>query len=122
MSAATGMVKFKRTGNIYMCCYEGTSDIMIPYIFKPEECFYDGYYHAISYGRKLGDENNWEMPNIEDIDDIEIYSDYGNGFYWQGKGSESAKYIISEINFGEFVYDYKDGTPKWVTDFWDSIK
>lgn len=122
MSAAYGMVKFKRTGNIYMCCYEGTSDIMIPFIFKPEECLYLGCYNAISYGRQLGDENDWEEPNVNDIDDIEIYSDYGGGFYWQGKGSESAKYIISEINFGENVYDYTNGKPKWVTDFWDGIK
>ena len=94
---------------------------MIPYIFKPEECFYDGFYHAISYGRKLGDEHNWKTPETDDIDDIEIYSDYGNGFYWQGKGSESVKYIISEINFGDCVFDYKDGKPQWVTDFYEAL-
>ena len=122
MSAAYGMIKFKSTGNIYMCCYEGTSDIMIPFIFKPEECFYDGCYHAITYKRELGRKNDWDMSDIEDIDDIEIYSDYGGGFYWQGKGSESAKYIISEINFGEIVDNYKNGKPKWVTDFWNNTK
>ncbi|MBQ4523522.1 MAG: hypothetical protein IJA10_11315 [Lachnospiraceae bacterium] len=120
MSAASGLVRFKRTGNIYMCCYEGTSDIMIPFIFKPEECLQDGYYHPISYGRKLGDENEWNKPDVDDIDEIEIYSDYGSGFYWEGEGSESAKVITKGTNFG-YIYDYTNGKPKWVTDFWNSL-
>ena len=125
MSAAYGMVKFKSTGNIYMCCYEGTSDFMIPWLFKPEDCLYLGCYNAISYGRQLADEHesiSLDISTIDDIDDIEIYSDYGSGFYWDGKGSESAKCITSEIDFGNCVYDYTDGKPKWVTDFWDGIK
>lgn len=90
--------------------------------FRPEECFEDGYYHAISYGRKINDERDWvNSDELNDIDDIEIYSDYGSGFYWEGEGSESAKVIIKGTNFG-YIYDYTNGKPKWVTDFWKSIE
>ena len=120
MSASYGLVKFKTTGNIYMCCYEGTSDIMIPFIFKPEECYTkDGYYNVISYGRELAKKNNWDIPKASDVDEIEIYSDYGGGFYWKGKGSESLKVITSGYDFDEDVHDYEDGSPEWVSAFWE---
>lgn len=117
MSANYGLVKFKKTGNIYYCCYEGTSDIMIPFLCTPEECFdkvWDGFC-AISYCRNI--DKSWEFPEVNDLDDIEIYSDYGGGFYWNGTGSESARMIKEEINFGEKVYEYKNGQPSWVNDF-----
>ena len=120
MSASYGLVKFKKTGNVYYCCYEGTSDIMIPFLCTPEECFdksFDGFC-AITYCRELGDKaKTWEFPEVDDLDDIEIYSDYGGGFYWNGIGSESAKMIKEEINFGEKVYEYTDGKPLWINDF-----
>lgn len=122
MSAAYGLVKFKKTGNVYMCCYNGTADIMIPFIFRPEECIdEEGRYLAIYYGKKLAENNSWEVPDVSDVDDIEIYSDYGYGFYWQGKGSESSKFIISGSSFEE-CDNYSYGKPKWVDDFWDSLK
>ena len=121
MSAASGLVRFKKTGNIYMCCYEGTSDVMLPFIFKPEECLENDYYCAISYGRKINNEKDWVNSNeLNDIEDIEIYSDYGGGFYWKGEGSESARIITKGVNFA-YIYDYTDGRPKWVTEFWKSI-
>lgn len=127
MSAAYGMVKFKSTGNIYMCCYEGTSDIMIPFIFKPNECIdEEGCYRAISYGRKLCDgyKRSWEFPVVDDLDECEIYSDYGGGFYWNGTGSESAMMLKEPINFGEDVPygKYTNGKPEWVTEFWRKVK
>lgn len=115
MSASYGLVKFKKTGNIYYCCYEGTSDIMIPFLCTPEECFDKDCFCPISYCRRI--DKSWEFPKVDDLDDIEIYSDYGGGFYWNGTGSESAKMIKEEINFGEKVYEYTDGQPLWVNDF-----
>lgn len=122
MSATYGLVKFKTTGNIYMCCYEGTSDIMIPFIFKPEECYTKDGYNVISYGRELAKKNNWDIPKVSDVDEIEIYSDYGGGFYWQGKGSESLKVITSGYDFDEDVHDYEDGRPEWVSVFWETLR
>lgn len=121
MSAAYGLVRFTKTGNVYMCCYEGTTDIMLPYFFKPEECVDEnGCYSAISYGRRLNDSKNWDIPDeskIEDLDDVEIFSDYGDGFYWMGKGSETLGCIVNGINFYN-VYEWQDGEPNWVQKFW----
>jgi len=119
MSAAFGLVRFKKSGNIYYCCYEGSSDTMIPYICTPEEC-YDketGCYSAITYCRKL--DGTCEFPNdVTDIDDIEIYSSYGAGFYWNGTGSESIKMIKNYLAPYEECYEnMKYGEPEWVKQF-----
>lgn len=122
MSASFGLVKFKRTGNIYYGCYEGTSDLIIPFICTPEEC-YDketDCYLAITYCRKLDNEcKTWKFPdNITDLDNIEIYSDYGGGFYWSGTGSESIKTIKDHLDPWEECYkDMKNGKPEWVKEF-----
>lgn len=122
MSAAFGLVKFKKTGNIYYGCYEGTSDTMNPYLCTPEECYDEKIdcYCAITYCRKLrGQYNHWELSkHVTDLDDIEIYSDYGGGFYWSGVGSESVKMIQDYLAPYEQCYeDMKDGQPKWVKEF-----
>ena len=122
MSASFGLVKFKKTGNIYYGCYEGTSDFMIPFICTPEEC-YDketDCYWAITYCRNLSTRyNTWKFPdNVADIDDVEIYSDYGGGFYWNGVGSESVKMIKAFVDPYEGCYkDMKNGKPDWVKEF-----
>lgn len=79
----------------------------------------DGYW-AITYCRKLGDQHkSWEFPNdVTDLDDIEIYSDYGGGFYWSGTGSESLKMINDYLMPYEQCWeDMKDGEPDWVKEF-----
>ena len=122
MSATFGLVKFKKTGNIYYACYEGTTDIMIPYLCTPEECYDEktDSYWAITYCRELGDKHKtWKFPdNIADLDDIEIYSDYGGGFYWSGTGSESIKMINDYLMPYEQCWeDMKYGEPEWVKEF-----
>lgn len=122
MSASFGLVKFKKTGNIYYSCYEGTTDIMIPYLCTPEECYDEktDCYWAITYCRKLGDQHKtWKFPDdITDLDDIEIYSDYGGGFYWSGIGSESIKMIKNFLMpYEECWEDMKNGEPEWVEEF-----
>ena len=54
---------------------------------------------------------------IDDLDDVEIFSDYGDGFYWMGKGSETLCCIVNGINFYN-VYEWQDGEPNWVQKFW----
>lgn len=117
MSAAFGFVKFLSTGNIYYCYYNGTSDILVPYICTPEECkTNDGFYSSLSYIENHG--GNWVFPNVEDVDDVEIYSDYGSGFYWKGIGSESVKMIKSPLMPFEQCYEeITRGKPDWVSKF-----
>lgn len=127
MSHAFGLVKFKTTGNIYYCCYDGTSDIMVPFLCTPEECYNKDYdlYDPIEYCQKLSKGKSWYLPdNISDLDAIEIYSDYGGGFYWAGTGSESAKMIENYLNpFNDVSwFDIHDGSPEWVKEFLERLE
>lgn len=122
MSAAFGLVRFKTTGNIYYCCYEGTSNSLRPHICTPEECYDEKLdcYCAISYCRELGARKGWNPPDdVTDWDDVEIYSDYGGGFYWDGTGSESVKMLkLSLDEWGELLIpNEKCGIPEWAEEF-----
>lgn len=121
MSRAFALVKFKKTGNIYYGCYNGTPDILLPFLCTPQECYDETLecYCSIIYCTELSDRNSWEFPdNVKDLDDIEIYSDYGGGFYWSGTGSESVKMVYEFLNpFDEVYPDIKNGQPEWVEKF-----
>lgn len=124
MSASWGLVKFKKSGNIYMCCYEGTSDTLIPFICTPKECYEKDVdcYCSISYCRDLARGRSWAFPeDVDDLDEVEIYSDYGGGFYWSGTGSESNKMIKTGIDTFEEDIEETDGQPEWVTKFLDEL-
>lgn len=98
---------------------------MNPYLCTPEECYsmVDNCYRAISYCRKLSSLGDWVFPNeAPDLDEIEIYSDYGEGFYWKAKGSESLKMIKDSLNPFEDCYeDIQYGMPRWISDFLSTI-
>lgn len=121
MSATYALVRFKKTGNIYFGCYEGTSDTMNPFICTPEECYDEmsDCYCSISYCRGLLLSRGYRFPdNVTDLDEVEIYSDYGGGFYWPGTGSESIKMIEDYRDPWEECYEKMiDGKPEWVEEF-----
>lgn len=86
--------------------------MLSPFLCTPQECYNKEYdcYEAISYCNKLN--------NLTNLDDVEIYSDYGGGFYWDGTGSESEKVIVTFlVPFDQCPEDIKDGQPEWVKDF-----
>lgn len=120
MSASWGLVKFKKTGNIYMCCYEGTTDYMRPFLCTPEECYDEKIdcYCSISYCRDLSKGRSWVFPDdIVDLDEVELYSDYGDGFYWLGTGSESLRMIKDGRDPWNEGIEETDGRPEWVEEF-----
>ena len=126
MSRSYAMIKFKKTGNIYMGRYCGTSDILTPYICTTEECYDEKVdcYCSISYCENLSlKHKTWVFPDdVTDLDEVEIYSDYGGGFYWPGTGSESIKMIKDYLDpFEECYKDMVDGQPQWVIDFWKAL-
>lgn len=106
MSRAIGLVKFPN-GNIYISCYDGISDYMYsPLITKTD--LTDNY---------NGDLFGWNDYVIEDAcseteaaldaarkdnseETVEVYSDYGGGFWWSGKASEKHMCITERIHFG----------------------
>jgi hypothetical protein len=62
--------------------------------------------------------------DVADLDDVEIYSDYGGGFYWSGKGSESIKMVdYDSLNPWETSYDdIVDGMPEWADKFLKELR
>lgn len=125
MSATWGLVRFNKTGNIYMGCYEGTSDMFRPRICTPEECYDEKIdcYCSIIHCRELSKDGSARIfpDNVEDLDEVEIYADYGDGSYWSGTGSESLKMLKTGINPYDEGLDETDGMPDWVIEFCKKI-
>lgn len=123
MSSTFALVKFKTTGNVYFGCYDGTSDILIPHILTPEECYDEELdcYCSIIECRKLAQYKSWMFPFDELVDDVEIYSDYGGGFYWSGTGSETIRMVREPLNMSTY-YETKDGMPEWAREFLESLE
>lgn len=127
MSRAIALVKFKKTDNIYWGCYDGTSDCMYNNLIPYNELDFKQYDFDMFKSSNFKPINR---KNITDIDNIEIYSDYGGGFYWDGKGSELNKCITygfyptceSIDNYYKGFYDeFHDGEPDWVTVIFDRL-
>ena len=126
MSASWALIRFKKTGNIYMGCYEGTSDTMNPYICTADECWDENFqvYSSITHCRKIAAERDWIFPkDISDLDEVEIYSDYGFGGVYRAVGSENAKMIDCPLDeFGELDWDeIIHNKPEWVDTYWNSL-
>lgn len=105
MSHASGKVKFK-DDKIMHYEYDGTSDWCIPKLYDTHEEM----------------RNNWRKYEYEeihcehDLEDIEIYSDYGNGFYWKGKACRKCNMIIEGLNpypCDDSIF-ITNGKPDWV--------
>lgn len=137
MSRALALVRFKDSGNIYMGCYSGTSDVMYPYILPPEKCKKSdiGMYDPIGCISEFCNCHT-ERPiyNESEISDIEIYSDYGGGFFWDGKGVERLGYICPDYqnpwrtSYGNWWEGdpgddilIVDGVPDWAQNFMDNM-
>lgn len=129
MSRALALVKFNRTGNIYMGVYSGTTDILYPVVLTPEKCINEeGIYDVFRYIEEAYnhlDTDEIEYDNSE-IDDIEIYSDYGGGFCWDEKGVERYGYILNDYlapwdDSPDDSIIVVDGKPEWVKEFMDNL-
>lgn len=125
MSASWGLVRFNKTGNIYMGCYEGNSDTFNPYLCTPEECYDEKLdcYCVIIHCRELAKREDVQIfpDNVDDLDDVEIYSDCGRGSYWSGTGSESLKMLKTGIDPIEEGMNETFGKPDWVVEFCKKI-
>ena len=138
MSRALALVKFNRTGNIYMGVYNGTVDVLVPVVLPPEKCIdEEGIYDVFRYTEEAYNHLNTDEMEYDNskIDDVEIYSDYGGGFYWDGKGVEKHGYILNDylapFNPTYYFNPYDDtpndsiavvdGVPKWAEEFMNKI-
>ena len=102
MSDDYGLVKFKTDGRILCFCYDGTSDMCVPNLYANQN-------DVFKRNKK------WAECNCKHAEDVEIYSNYGGGFYWQGKACR----ICKAIKEGLKPYDCNivDGKPQWVIDY-----
>ena len=139
MSRSLALIKFLDTGNIYMGVYNGTVDVLYPYIFPKEKCW-----DPVSQGYCYLDyvDKNFEMleaktePIVDSTQalDVEIYSDYGGGFFWDGKADENACKVLDEyLNpWGKNYPDpwtgdtsdcifITDGKPEWVKEYMKDV-
>ncbi len=135
MSSAWGLMKFKDTGTILIGAYNGTCDVMYPKMFKPEECVDgEGYYTPITKAENWIDDHMTELePYTEDeVSDVILYTDYGTGMYWVGKGVERCGIVLTcdpfRVDYTDYpdhqpiTIDVHDGTPDWVEEFMNSLE
>lgn len=112
MSHSVGVVRFK-DGDIKYYEYNGSVDVCIPKLFNTLE-------ELMS--------SNWKWTSTKsncqhDIEDVEIYTTYGGGFYWRGTACKRCMMITKGINpynlrdkDGEDIFIEEaiiDGTPEW---------
>ena len=134
MSRSLALMKFKDTGTILMGIYDGTTDFVCSYMYKPEFFLTDeGFYSIFSKENecfKSDEHYNVVVPcyTHNDVSDVEIYSDYGGGFYWEGRAVEKYGYILSKYRnpfygqYDRYVGEWdgierSDGIPEWAKKF-----
>lgn len=121
MSRAFGLVKFPN-GNVYISCYDGTSDYMYSplitkndLVSKYDDSVFEWNSHVLKSDSSIEDTLDTARKDGGE-EPVEIYSDYGGGFWWTGKASE--KYMcITEGNSLWYIKDYQNGCPEWAQRF-----
>lgn len=132
MSRALALMRFNDTGTILMGIYNGTVDCVYPRMF-PCEYFYNKEEDCYDiFNKEYNCLNAYIVEVIEkEATDVEIYSDYGGGFFWDGKAVESCGYILphyrnpfyTSYSFYEDCdeIDVCDGVPEWAEDFLKNV-
>lgn len=138
LSRTLALIRFEDTGNIYMGVYDGTSDILYSCFASAERCWDEQdqcykYFDTVSEFCKT----NQDISYFEsDISNIEIYSDYGGGFSWEGKGVEKCGIVLPKYRNpwiciepydpwtgkpNDDYIDVTDGVPEWAQTFMNKI-
>ena len=114
MSRATALIRFK-DGTIMHGCYQGTSDVLYPYLITEEKLQqeYEGsVFRWNDKCQEFGFEGSTQLE-IKDEEEVEIYEDYGSGASWKGKASRS-KMIVTEGCIRDDADWYPPVVPEWV--------
>jgi len=86
MSHASGIIKFKSDNKIGHYEYDGTADVVISHWYETAE-------ERNNDWRK----GEWLSCSCGGQEDVDIYSDYGNGFCMEGKACRKCKSIFCDI-------------------------
>lgn len=105
--SSEGQVKFK--DEIKYFEYDDTGDICIPKLYD-------------SYDELCENKTEWDEKYPicnHDEETIEIYANYGGGFYWKGTACRKCNMILKGIEPLELPLEEssKNGIPDWVEDF-----
>ena len=102
MSHSSGAVKFN-DGEIWYYEYNGTVEFVIPHIYKNykdmKEHWRDHEYKKCECGNK---------------EKVEIYSDYGGGFYFPGYACRQCKSLDVEIGEDTYMRGIQMKLKKWL--------
>ncbi len=117
MSRAIALIKFS-DGTILRGCYNGTSDFLSQWLITDKELEenYNGNCFSWDDEKWRNYKNEFIDSNLfTDLEDVEVFSDYGNGFSWKDKASKSKMVMSFETNI-EYVALSND-IPCWVLDY-----
>lgn len=105
MSSASGAVRFP-DGTVKFTVYHGTSDVMFATLYDTLAEAWDSK------------SDRFAEPNGP-LEDVEIYSDYGYGFWWHGQAARNAidpRFLSWWSDDGKNDLDRFDGTPDWFSE------
>lgn len=106
MSHASGAVRFK-DGTVKFYEYDGTADVCISHLYDHMQGVADNWR-----------EGEWmECKCPEGMEDVEIYSSYGDGFTFPGKACRKCLAVYGGCHDEENYYEKQlGGEPQWHKD------
>lgn len=133
MSHGKGQCRFY-DGNIKYFEYDGTDDICRPKLYDTFDEMIDNWrkpYVSIEANNITHDKKSWFKKifrNNKDkeqsmcdhnVEDVEIYTDYGGGFYWKGTACRKCNMILEGKEPCELPIEDRsiEGIPEWAEDF-----
>lgn len=128
MSDSLGLVRFP-DGELRVAYFFGGPGLMVPFLFPVEEAdavWEDGMEPLME--RMASVEGD---PTPTDLEDVQVWADYGDTFWWEGTASRSAGLLVSGIDphgiskdsgdaAGEDPRPIHNGRPDWVPAEWAS--
>ena len=127
MSDGLGLVRFP-DGDLRVAYFFGGPGLMVPFLFPLDEAdavFADGMGPLMA---RLADID--ATPTPDDVEDVEIWADYADTFWWEGQASRSAGVLVSGLDpygvvkeesggaDGEDPRPVHPGRPAWVPASW----
>ncbi len=95
MSDALCLVRFP-DGELRVAYFFGGPGLTVPFLFPLDEAaavWADGMEPLMERMASLDD-----APTPADVEDVEIWADYGDPFWWEGRASRTAGLLVSGID------------------------
>jgi hypothetical protein len=126
MSDSLGLVRFP-DGELRVAYYFGGPGLMVPFLFRLDEA-------AAVWGAGMEPlmarmDSLAGQSEPKDVEDVQIWADYGDTYWWEGTASRSAGLLVSGIDpdgvtkemgdpRGEDPRPIYHGRPDWIPTDW----